>query len=414
MPDFKEFNLKKVIFFVKRFPVLSQTFVIDQINGLIDQGVDVKILAFYEEKQDIALKSLEKHSLLKRTEFISPANTRKVKRPFKLLFLQLFDLFVQYKYTSLKPVADFARYAKSNGKVVLAYEVAMTMWVNRNKIFEADSIIAHFGNNGVVAQKFISSGMLKGSLNTIFHGYEISEYENVSFWKTEYVELSRSSKLLPISYFWKNRLESWGANSDAIRVLRMGVDIDTFDFKNKAMSENVRIVSVARATEKKGLRYAIKAMAHLDDRFHLTLVGGGELESNLKSLAVELGVNKNITFYGPQPPDFVKKILDASDIFLLPSVTDSVGDMEGVPVALMEAMASGLTVISTIHSGIPELITDGQSGFLVPEKDAISIANAVKRAALSDEIHTIKENARKKVVSDFNSTKLSKELYTLL
>jgi len=414
MPAFKEFNLKKVIFFVKRFPVLSQTFVIDQINGLIDQGVDVKILAFYEEKQDIALKSLEKHNLLKRTEFISPTNTRKVKRPLKLLFLQLFDLFVQYKYTSLKPVADFARYAKSNGKVVLAYEVAMTMWVNRNKTFEADSIIAHFGNNGVVAQKFISSGMLKGSLNTIFHGYEISEYENVSFWKEKYVELSRSSRLLPISYFWKNRLESWGANSEAIRVLRMGVDINTFNFKNKAMSENVKIVSVARATEKKGLKYAIEAMVHLDGRFHLTLVGGGELESTLKSLAVELGVNEKVTFYGPQPPDFVKKVLDASDIFLLPSVIDSVGDMEGVPVALMEAMASGLTVISTIHSGIPELITDGQSGFLVPEKDAISIAKAVKRAALSDEIHTIKENARKVVVSNFNSRKLSKELYTLL
>ncbi|NDW17268.1 glycosyltransferase [Alteromonas genovensis] len=406
--------MKKVIFFVKRFPVLSQTFVIEQINGLIDQGVDVKILSFYREHQDVSLKSLEKHKLLERTEFIAPPNSRKVKRPFKLLFLRFFDFFVKCKYKPMKPVSEFVKYAKVNGKAVLAYEVAITAWVNRHKTFKADSIIAHFGNNGVVAQKFISSGILKGNLNTVFHGYEISEYENVLFWKAEYVKLSQASRLLPISYFWRDRLESWGANGDAIKVLRMGVNVNTFKFKNTAISPKVKIVSVARATEKKGLQYAIEALINLDERFHLTLIGGGELEPYLKNLADKLGVSDKVTFCGPQSPSFVRDTLDTSDIFLLPSVVDSAGDMEGVPVALMEAMASGLTVISTFHSGIPELITNGHSGFLIPERDAKSIADAVQEAAASDKIHFIKENARKKVESEFNSAKLSKELFRLL
>ena len=406
--------MKTVIFFVKKFPVLSQTFVIDQINGLIDRGANVQIVSFYEEKQKVSLQSLEKHNLLDRTRFVTPLNAQKVKKPLKFLFLRFFYTAVHIKYKKLQPIVDFAKYAVSKDKVNLAYEVAITAWKNRDNCFEADSIIAHFGNNGVVASKLLSAGLLKGKLNTVFHGYEISEYDNIAFWKEEYVKLSKNSRLLPISNFWKNRLENWGALSNSISVLRMGVDTGKFAFYDRPIAKPVKIVSVARATEKKGLEYAIRAMAGLNDDYHLSIIGGGALEKHLITLSKELGVTNRVTFYGAKPPSFVKSTLDESDIFLLPSVTDSVGDMEGVPVALMEAMASGLIVISTFHSGIPELIDNEKSGFLVPERDSIAISTAITKASSSDNLSNLRREARSKVESEFNSQTLAQHLFDLV
>ena len=406
--------MKTVIFFVKKFPVLSQTFVIDQINGLIERGTDVQIVSFYEEKQKVPLESLERYNLLNRTRFVTPPNAQKVKKPLKLLFLRFFYTAVHIKYKKLQPIVDFAKYAVSKDKINLAYEVAITAWNNRDNCFEADSIVAHFGNNGVIANKLLSSGLLKGKLNTVFHGYEISEYDNIAFWKDEYIELSKNSHLLPISNFWKSRLENWGAPSNSIAVLRMGVDTNRFAFSDRPIVKPVKIVSVARATEKKGLEYAIRAMAELNDDYHLSIIGGGALEKQLIALSEELGVTSRVTFYGAKSPSFVKSTLDDSDIFLLPSVTDSMGDMEGVPVALMEAMASGLIVISTFHSGIPELIDNEKSGFLVPEKDSSAISSAILKASSSDSLSTLRHEARKKVENEFNSQTLAKNLYDLV
>ena len=411
--DTRDYQLKTVLFFVKKFPVLSQTFVIDQINGLIDLGANVQIVSFYEEKQKVPLQSLEKHNLLERTHFITPPNAQKVKKPFKQLFLCFFYIAVRTKYKKFQPIVDFAKYALSKGKINLAYEVSITAWKNKDNSFEADSIIAHFGNNGVVANKFLSVGLLKGRLNTVFHGYEISEYDNIAFWKEEYVELSRNSQLLPISYFWKRRLESWGAQSNSISVLRMGVDTNKFAFVNRPTSKPVEIVSVARATEKKGLEYAIRAMVELNDDYHLSIIGGGALENQLIALSKELGVASRVTFHGAKPPSFVKATLDQSDIFLLPSVTDSAGDMEGVHVALMEAMASGLVVVSTLHSGIPELIENEKTGFLVPERDSIAISTAIIKASSSNKLPSIRQNAREKVEQEFNSKTLAQDLLNL-
>ncbi len=406
--------MKKVIFFVKKFPILSQTFVIDQVNNLIDAGVDVEILSLYEAKQDVALDSLKKHKLLHRTTFIAPTMAQSTKKPIKLLFLIKFFVLVNTIETRLKPSMELAFHALKHGKLTLAYEISVTAWKNRKRQFKADSIIAHFGNNGVVANAFLKSGLLEGNLMTVFHGYEISEYENIKLWKDRYVSLSRTSLLLPISNFWKRRLESWGATSESVIVQRMGVDVSKFAFQTKQVEKPVQIVSVARATEKKGLKYAIEAMSFLDDNFHLNIIGGGELHNDLIQLSEKLNLSDKITFHGAKPPQFVKECLNKSDIFLLPSVVDSQGDMEGIPVALMEAMASGLTVVSTYHSGIPELIEDNVSGFLVPERDPKAIAEALKKVMTTDKLNDIRRQAREKVEKEFNSFTLSNELVALI
>jgi colanic acid/amylovoran biosynthesis glycosyltransferase len=108
----------------------------------------------------------------------------------------------------------------------------------------------------------------------------------------------------------------------------------------------------------------------------------------------------------------VKERLARAHIFLLPSLTAADGDVEGVPVALMEAMAAGLIVVSSFHSGIPELVEDGRSGFLAPEGDAAGLAAHIRRIA--DDPGTwpaISLAARRRVETEFNNDILNDRLF---
>ncbi|TIU75982.1 MAG: colanic acid biosynthesis glycosyltransferase WcaL, partial [Mesorhizobium sp.] len=110
------------------------------------------------------------------------------------------------------------------------------------------------------------------------------------------------------------------------------------------------------------------------DDWNYSVIGAGELLEQLKRLAAELGIAGRVDFLGPRPHAEVKQRLRDAHVFVLPSVSAHNGDLEGIPVALMEAMAAGLTVVSTYHSGIPELIEDGKTGFLAPERDVAALA----------------------------------------
>ena len=109
-------------------------------------------------------------------------------------------------------------------------------------------------------------------------------------------------------------------------------------------------------------------------------------------------------------------MLERADVFLLPSITGTDGDMEGIPVALMEAMAVGIPVVSTVHSGIPELVESGKTGWLVPENDAQALAERL--AALthidSGELKPIVLRAREKIESEFNQSVINTQLSSLL
>ena len=101
----------------------------------------------------------------------------------------------------------------------------------------------------------------------------------------------------------------------------------------------------------------------------LTLIGDGKLRKKLESLVESLNLSDSVQFVGMLPHEEVQREMEASDIFLSPNLAARNGDREGIPNTIKEAMATGLPVVSTYHAGIPELVIDGKSGFLVPEKD---------------------------------------------
>ena len=287
--------------------------------------------------------------------------------------------------------------------------------------FHADVFIAHFGPAGVTAAKLRELGVIRGKIATIFHGIDISSREVLNHYTPEYQQLFRRGDLmLPISDLWAGRLQKMGCPREKIAVSRMGVDMTRFSPRPvKAPATPLEIISVARLTEKKGLHVAIEACRQLKEQgmaFRYRILGIGPWERRLRTLIEQYQLEDVVEMPGFKPSHEVKAMLDDADVFLLPSVTGADGDMEGIPVALMEAMAVGIPVVSTLHSGIPELVEADKSGWLVPENDARALAQRL--AAFSqldtDELAPVVKRAREKVEHDFNQQVINRELASLL
>ena len=228
--------------------------------------------------------------------------------------------------------------------------------------------------------------------------------------KNPYKQLFRLGVLfLPISYFWENKLIKLGCPKDRIIVHRMGVDVDQLLFQPSPHTTNgeiIKLISVGRMVEKKGIEYGIRAFAKLYSTYknlRYVIVGDGELLADLQELVEKLGVNHAVDFLGWKAPNEIVVLMKRSNIFLAPCVTASNGDQEGIPMVIMEAMALGLPVISTYHTGIPELVVNEYTGYLVEEKDVDALVKVIEKLVLTKNIQiSFSESGRKKVEQEFN------------
>jgi colanic acid/amylovoran biosynthesis glycosyltransferase len=135
------------------------------------------------------------------------------------------------------------------------------------------------------------------------------------------------------------------------------------------------------------------------------------LHSSLQQLTQQLGLGQNVVLHGARDSLFVQERMAAAHLFILPSVTAADGDQEGTPVSLMEAQASGLPVLSTRHSGIPEVVLDGVSGFLLPERDVEGLAQKLVYLIEHPEVcRAMGARGRQHVESQFDIRKLNEEL----
>lgn len=163
-----------------------------------------------------------------------------------------------------------------------------------------------------------------------------------------------------------------------IDVIPNGVDIEVFSprITDSRDSDKLAVLVVAQLIERKGIQFLIEALSSLDEedrkRFHVDIYGSGPYESTLKTLAASAGLAELIRFRGLAAHEELPKVLRAADLFVQPTL------QEGLPLALLEAMASGLAIVTTPVGGIPCAVTNGQSGLLVSPADAPALAHALK------------------------------------
>jgi coenzyme F420-reducing hydrogenase beta subunit len=363
----------KIAFIVGTFPALSETFILNQITELLDLGLDVEIFARTNPKDKIIHSDIEKYQLMERVYyFIMPCN--KIRRILKAIFLTIKN-FHKAPLKILKSLNVF-KYGKAALSLRLLYSIIPFL----DKNF--DILYCHFGPNGILGTYLKEIG-INGKLVTSFHGYDMSSFI-ISNGNNVYKKLFLNGDLfLPISNYWKRKLIRLGCIEKKIIVHRMGIDLEKFKFfgGRKQSGEHIKILTIGRLVEKKGHEYAIKAIAKIVKKhknIEYIIAGDGPLRNKLEDLVSKLEIERYVKFLGAVEQREALKLYHQAHIFVLPSVTASNDDQEGIPVVLMEAQATGLPIVSTYHTGIPEVVLDGKSGFLVPENEVDALAEKLE------------------------------------
>jgi glycosyltransferase involved in cell wall biosynthesis len=175
-----------------------------------------------------------------------------------------------------------------------------------------------------------------------------------------------------------------GVPASKLRVFRLGIDVERFVPMSKPSREPITIM-IGRFVEKKGFEYGIQAFAQATQNIaaRLILVGSGPRERQLRALVAQLGISERVQFAGPLTQTEVAALLQQSTVLLAPSIVAKDGNRESGLIVVKEASACGTVPIGTRHGGIPEIIDDGVTGYLVPERD-VSELSARLRKVLTD------------------------------
>lgn len=249
-----------------------------------------------------------------------------------------------------------------------------------------DLIHAHFGTGACYALPYARRHRLP--LVVTFHGYDVPLIRSAErllpmHWPYALLApamLSRLTLGLCASSELLELLVECGVPRARLRLYHLGVDLNAF--RRGAERPVPRVMMVGRFVEKKGFSYGIRAFAEALSRGavgELVLVGDGEREPMLRGLVAELGIGHAVQFAGVLPSREVAKLLSTSDILMAPSVVAIDGNRESGVIVLKEASACGLAVLGTYHGGIPEIIEDGKTGYLVPERDVSALADRLSR-----------------------------------
>ena len=370
----------RIAYIVGRFPVISQTFILNQIAGAVDRGNEVDIYALKgppKESTDKTHPLVERYKLLERTYYLPQTTGNSTQSSLETYQVMLADK---------KPY---------------------------------DIIHCQFGTCGLEAMQLIQVGLLQGKLITNFRGFDISRFLQQRG-DDVYNELFKEGDyFLTNCEFFRQRAIELGCNQDKIAVHGSGIDCHSFSFIPRYLPADgvVRVATTGRFVEKKGIEYALRAIAlsvqkHPSLEYHL--IGDGPLREKFENLIEELEIKPFVILHGWKEQREIVEILENCQLFVAPSVTAADGNQDAPVNTLKEAMAMGLPVIGTLHGGIPELVEDGISGFLVPERDAGAIATKLSYLIEhSEKWPQMGKAGRDRVKEKYDMNKLNQELSKL-
>lgn len=383
---------RSVLYLVSRFPVETETFIVNEWWAVSTRF------------------NLELTSLLRsRRPPISPASARLLPRVrFAALgpsaLLANLSLLLRHPQKFLGVLAAVVRGSRNRpaGGVVKGLVVfAKAVWIaKRASDGSIGHVHAHFANHPTTAAWIVHrlTGLpfsFTTHANDLFRGPALLE-EKVR--DAAFVNATSDHNRL----FIRKRVP----NAGRIEIIHYGVDPERFSPRAKESDALSRLICVGSFQPKKAQADLVRAFATLVPDFptlSLDLVGHGPEHENVERLAESLGVHGWLRMWGWLSPEGVSERLAACGLFVLPSVRLPSGRMEGVPNVLIEAMASGLAVIATDISGIPELVIDGETGVLVPPGMPDRLAAAIRRLLRDPALAArLGERARQHVVERYN------------
>jgi len=266
-------------------------------------------------------------------------------------------------------------------------------------------IHAHFGYNGI---KILG---LKKRLNVpmvcSFYGNDVYLWTAREKYCERLKHLFQSSEqMLVLGPYMKQRLIELGCPEEKIRIHHLGVPVAEMDYRPRELNNQpFRFLIASSFMEKKGIEIAIRALDIVKNQvdFTVDIIGDGPLKKDLLALTNDLKLEEKIRYHGYQNYSSFLKIGMHSHVFLQASRIAKNGDKEGTPMSLVDAMATGLPVVSTHHSDIPEIVIDGVTGFLAQEDDPLDFAQCIlKILDNADRFNAMSINSRKHILANFN------------
>ncbi len=385
----------RVLYLVSLFPCWSETFIVREIHALMRQGVEVRIISLKPHSEPMVQPDAE--ILLDRVIYppASLAGSLKAALP-KVLGHPLQSV------RELAPlVKSLWRKPDELVKSVVSWWRTLTM-IDAVRAFDPQHLHAHWATYPSSAARILA-GRIGRPWSFTGHAHDIFVHDQDLAGKLNQADFS-----VTISGYNQKQLAArmMPQNRSRLAVIHCGVLPADLPY-TAAGREAAYIVGVGRLDPIKGFIHLVEACRLLKERgtaFTCDIIGDGPLRDTLQQAIDAAGLQAQVRLTGALPQQEVRTRINRATLFVLPSVLLADGNADGIPVALMEAMACGATAISTRVSGIPELIHHEENGLLVSPGDAAELADAMARLLGDAPLRTrLAEAARRTIVQDFDA-----------
>lgn len=385
----------RIAYLMSRFPKLTETFILYEIVAMENRGQSIEVYPLIHEKE--AIVQLEAKTIVDRahyTPFVSPS----ILAANLIMLLTQPTVYLRTLITVIRSNWGSNRFLF--GKLVyFPKAVYLAKLMQDHKI---EHIHAHFASfPAAVAYMIHQFTGIPYSFTA--HGSDLHRDQHMLCEKIhdakQVITVSKYNQQVMVDYCGTN-------HTNKIRVLHCGVNLERFKRNTDIPTDKLIIICVGSLHEVKGQRFLLEACRMLDEGgidFHCHFVGDGEDRDLLEQTVLDYGIKDRITFHGHLTQSDVIKQMTYANVASLNSVPTSDGRREGIPVALMEAMAFRLPVVATRLSGIPELVEDGITGFLTGAGDTLAIVDALTRLANDSELRQQMGDAgRHKIETEFD------------
>lgn len=368
-------NRLKVAYLVSRFPHVSETFIVRELDAVAARpGLDLELLALFPPVDSTVhprarpwLERLRRPSV---GDGIAALVWWACRRPGPLAASVALVVGGYVRRPSLL----------ARALATLPLAAAHARFVRLRRV---DHVHAHYATYPLLAA-WLCHRLTGVPYSVTVHAHDI--FVDRSFLEPR---LEEAAFVVAISEYNRQFLRARGSpRQTPVHVVHCGVEPAAYPFRPRLPSSTrpVRALCVASLQEYKGHRVLLQALAGAGNRLahvRLDVVGEGPARAELEQLATDLGVEARVRFHGSLPEPAVADLLAAADLFVLPSVVARNGQREGLPVVLIEALAAGVPVVATRLSGVPELIRDESTGLLAEPGDPASLARSIE-AVIAD------------------------------
>lgn len=397
-------SAKLIGYVVKRFPRLSETFIVNELMALKSLGTEVCVFSLMtpeEQQQHDLLSELDvdvfylpsAHALGALT--IDHVNYKRDKHRSSSLKREV--------RTEIKPPVFPGK--RSSQCAALQMQGAALAGLAQAK--GVTHLHAHFASDAATVAMLASKlsdipFSMTAHAKDIYHTYSEPELDRAFLAS----KLRSAQFTVTVSDYNRRYLNRLVDSQTPVHRLYNGIDLQKLAVHEGPREANL-MVAVGRMVEKKGFPYLLDACSRLAAKeapWNLVLIGDGPDRQSLQQQAIDLNLADRVFFAGALTQNEVLSWLRRASLFVLPCIIGKSGDRDGLPTVILESMAVGTPVISTRVAGIPEMIDHGQSGWLVAPEDSDQLANALHDALSlsSKQRRSIARSARRRMESDFD------------